>query len=315
MSDVLTEAFTLLRTQTALYALARIGGAWGVRFPAASGAYFHLIDGGDSWLDVDGVANGMQLASGDVVLLAHGSPHRLTRTPGGPIRVDFDPQTWRPNYVAVADDGSDDPGGGYTLVCGAVELSDVAANPLFAALPPIVHLPATNPAFAELSSTLAALSREKSSGALGSDVLLARLGDVLLMQVLRAWLEQQEPASGGWLGAIQDPQIGAAIAAIHAEPEAPWTVARLAARARLSRSRFAQRFSTAVGEPPLAYVLRWRMTVAAELLQAGERTAKDVGRVVGYTSEPAFSRAFTRFHGTPPGRYARTRPTPMSDAG
>jgi AraC-like DNA-binding protein len=313
MADVLSEAFALLRTRTTLYAVARIGGAWGVRFPAASGAYFHLIDGGDSWLVLDGVANGVHLGPGDVVLLAHGSPHQLTRTLGGPIRVDFDPETWRPNYIAVADDG-DDSGPGYTLVCGAVELGDVGANPLFDALPSIVHLPATNPAHAELSTTLAALNRERSTGALGSEVLLARLGDVLLMRVLRAWLEQEEPADGGWLGALRDPQIGAAIAAIHAEPQAPWTVTGLAERASLSRSRFAQRFRTEVGEPPLAYVKRWRMTVAAEFLRSGDRTVKDVGRVVGYTSEPAFSRAFTRFYGTPPGRYARTARTPMSDA-
>jgi transcriptional regulator GlxA family with amidase domain len=116
-------------------------------------------------------------------------------------------------------------------------------------------------------------------------------------------LAEQQPGTGGWLGALRDPQIGMAVSAIHAAPEHEWTVAALAASTGLSRSRFAERFTTLVGEPPLTYLQRWRLTLAANMLRTGQRTVADIANAVGYKSEPAFSRAFTRFHGTPPRKF------------
>jgi AraC-like DNA-binding protein len=306
--DVLADVLEVLRIRSTLYALARLTGEWGVGFPAGHGAYFHAVEGHEAWLRVEGEEE-RRLAPGDVVLLAHGSPHRLTHSRGGPVRVGFDPLTWRPNQASVAAASQEDLAQGRwgTLVCGAVEPHDAVSNPLFAALPAIVHLTAQSPGLDDLRATLALIDRAGFSDGPGARVLMARLGDVLLVTILRAWLAEQSPGRGGWLGALRDPQIGAAIAAVHAAPDAPWTVTDLARHAALSRSRFSQRFTEAVGEPPLSYVQRWRMMLAAALLQAGDRTVAEVAHAVGYHSAPAFSRAFTQHHGSSPRRHARTR--------
>jgi AraC-like DNA-binding protein len=302
--DVLTEVLEMLRIRTTLYAVARLNGQWGVRFPQSGGAYFHFLDGHQGWLSVDGEQDAHGLGIGDVVLLAHGSAHRVTRSAGGPIRVAFDADTWLPNRLGVAAPEPRDDGPAATLVCGKVEVHDLAGNPLLAALPTVVRLPASGEGRGDLSATLALIDRDRAWEGPGSEVLLARLGDVLLIQIIRAWLAQQEPGHSGWLSALRDPQIAAALAAIHAAPQRPWTVAGLAHEAALSRSRFAQRFTALVGEPPLAYVSRWRMARAATLIRTTDRTVGDIATAVGYRSEPAFTRAFTRHYGTSPRRYS-----------
>jgi AraC-like DNA-binding protein len=306
MRDVLTEVLNLLRIRTTLYALTQLRGEWGVAFPAGDLAYFHVVTGAGAHLTVEG-QDGRVLEAGDAVLLAHGSAHRVTSSPHGPVLAAFDPGTWRANGRSVAEPAGPDDGrqqGPTTgLVCGAVLLESPRANPLIGALPTLVHLPAGSPRRSELDGTLALIDREGTAAGPGSEVLLARLGDILLVQTVRAWLAEQPASQGGWLGALRDPQIGTAIAAIHAAPERPWTVAALAETAALSRSRFSERFSSLVGQPPLSYLQRWRMTLAADMLRRGDRTVADIGHAIGYRSEPAFSRAFRRIHGIPPRRF------------
>jgi AraC-like DNA-binding protein len=307
MSDVLTEVLNMLRISTTLYALAELTGEWGVAFPDSELAYFHLITGGAAWLTVEG-AGATPLGPGDAVLLARGSAHRITAGQGGTVRADFDPNTWMANRRAAATSGAreawpeDQPA--VTLVCGAVRLESPRSNPLTDVLPAVLHLPAGNSRREDLEGTLAMIEREGAAGGPGSEVLLARLGDVLLVQVIRGWLARQQPGEGGWLTALRDPQIGAAIAAIHDDPGQPWTVASLARAANLSRSRFSERFGQLVGEPPVTYLQRWRMTQAAHMLRAGQASVAEISRAVGYRSEPAFRRAFTRSHGAPPRRFA-----------
>ncbi len=275
-------------------------------FPADDLAYFHVVTGAGAHLTVED-QEGRALNAGDAVLLAHGSAHAVTSARVGPVLATFDPDTWRANgrSAAAAADAADDRRAEPTtgLVCGAVLLEDPRANPLIGALPMLVHLPAGSPRRGELDGTLALIDREGNAAGPGSEVLLARLGDVLLVQTVRAWLAEQPVGQGGWLGALRDPQIGTAIAAIHSAPERRWTVAALAETAALSRSRFSERFTSLVGQPPLGYLQRWRMTLAANMLRTGERTVADIGHAVGYQSEPAFSRAFRRIHGVPPRRF------------
>lgn len=303
--DVLADVLGRLRVRTTLYTLARLRGDWGVAFPVATSAYFHVVGGAGAWLTLPGdEPHERWLASGDVVLLARGSEHRLTSAPGGRVRVLFDPSAWRANRIVGADAGS--AAAPAALVCGAVAVQGAAGGSLFGALPTVVHIAAASRHSEGLAAVLTLIDREGEATGPGSEVLLARLGDVLLIQILRAWLAEHDRGDhGGWLGALSDPEVGAAIAAVHADPGAPWTVAALAARAALSRSRFAERFTALVGESPLAYVARWRMIVAAELLRDSDRTVADIGLTVGYRSEPAFSRAFSRFHEVSPRRYAR----------
>ncbi|MGQ0593518.1 MAG: helix-turn-helix domain-containing protein [Gammaproteobacteria bacterium] len=120
-----------------------------------------------------------------------------------------------------------------------------------------------------------------------------------------AWLASLAEDAGGWLGALRDRHIGLALAAIHQFPERDWTVASLAAQTGLSRSPFSARFNALVGEPPLSYLTRWRMNTATRLLRETDLGLAGIAGRVGYTSEAAFSKAFTRRFKTAPGAYRR----------
>ena len=135
---------------------------------------------------------------------------------------------------------------------------------------------------------------------------MARLLDLLLIEAIRHWVVH-DPGAGGpsWLTALRDPAIAGVLALLHARPSEPWTLERLAGEAHLSRTTLARRFTEAVGEPPLAYLTRWRMHLAAARLKHTSDTVEVIAREVGYTSEHAFNRAFARHRGNPPGRYRR----------
>lgn len=301
-TDPLTQVLSLMRVSTTLFAMADLPGAWGVEFPRGDGAYFHVLDGDDGWLHIGG-GPPERLRSGDVVLLAHGSPHRLTSSPDATVSVVFDPVLWEANAVVAAAAPGPAAAGRATLVCGAVDIDNPTAHPLLDALPDMLRIGRDDPSAAALELTLRLLQRETNGAGPGSQTLLARLGDVLFVQLMRVWA-RQHTLDTGWLGAVQDPQLGPAIAAFHADPAAAWTVASLAEAAHLSRSRFAERFTQSVGQTPLAYIAAWRLTVAADHLTSGASVAQ-AARQVGYSSEPAFSRAFTRHHGHPPSRHAK----------
>ncbi len=138
--------------------------------------------------------------------------------------------------------------------------------------------------------------------------MITRLSDVLVVQALRAWLESDPAAQSGWLGALQDPQIGRAISLIHREPGRDWTVASLADKIPMSRSAFAARFTELVGEPAMSYVTRWRMHLAAAALRDEGATVAELADRFGYRSEAAFARAFKRVVGSPPGAVRRAGP-------
>jgi len=192
------------------------------------------------------------------------------------------------------------------LVCGSFRLERADAHPLLEFLPPLLHLrPAENAAAEWMEATLRFLARETREARPGTETIVSRLTDVLFVQVLRAWIETAPEGRGGWLGALRDRQIGAALAHLHRSPDRGWTNASLAEAVGMSRSRFAARFTALVGEPPLTYLSRWRLETAAGLLGDGALGLAEVAARVGYESEAAFSKAFRRRFGTPPGAYRR----------
>lgn len=194
------------------------------------------------------------------------------------------------------------------LVCGSFRFERRDAHPLLELLPPLIHLrPAEAPAAEWLEATLRFLAWETREAKPGTETIVSRLTDVVFVQVLRAWIEALPEGRGGWLGALRDRQVGAALALVHRAPERDFTNASLAAAVGMSRSRFAARFSALVGEPPLAYVSRWRLETAAGLLRDGALSLGEVAERVGYDSEAAFSKAFRRRFGSPPGAYRRSR--------
>jgi AraC-like DNA-binding protein len=129
--------------------------------------------------------------------------------------------------------------------------------------------------------------------------------DIILLQAVRVWIEEQPQDRGGWLGALRDPHIGAALGLIHCEPQRKWSVSALAREVAMSRSIFAAKFTSLVGEPPLTHLTGWRLWQASRLLAEENLPVGEVALRVGYESEPAFSKAFKRHFGQPPLAYRR----------
>jgi AraC-like DNA-binding protein len=156
-----------------------------------------------------------------------------------------------------------------------------------------------------MQSTLRLMAAEAEELRPGGEAVITRLGDILVIQAIRSWIGSDPAAQTGWLGALQDRQIGRAISLIHRDPARAWTVASLADEVAMSRSAFAARFTELVGEPAMQYVARWRMNVALNSLKEERATVAELASRLGYRSEAAFARAFKRVIGVPPGAVKR----------
>ncbi len=200
------------------------------------------------------------------------------------------------DVVVVSDEERTMSGDGPCVtLCGAYEVNPSRLHPLLRSLPPLLR--------ASSSPAVALLNAELAQPDLGSDALVPALLDVLLVHALRSWCTT---TGDGWAAALRDHPVATALQAMHAAPAAPWTVATLAATAGLSRATFARRFTSRTGQPPLAYLTWWRMTLAARLLRSADAPLNSVAAAVGYGSEFAFATAFKRSFGIAPGRYRRS---------
>jgi AraC-like DNA-binding protein len=167
----------------------------------------------------------------------------------------------------------------------------------------VIHIPGKQGRMAEgFAEIVDWIGRESISQQSGSEVMLRRLTEMLFIQVVRIWIDQQAQATGGWLAALRDQPISMALGLIHQSPERGWKVEELADAVALSRSAFSARFTHLVGEPPVKYLTRWRMHVATRLLK-NEVSVDRIARQLGYDSEAAFRKAFKREVGIPPARY------------
>jgi len=180
-------------------------------------------------------------------------------------------------------------------------------HPLHAQLPPIIHLTyEQRSALPWLEATLRFLLHETYQKSDGSDMMAVRLVDLLFVQVIRAWFQEQPDGEAGWLGALRDPSIGHALGLIHQYPADPWTVHSLAKAVGMSRSSFSARFQSLVSSPPLAYLTQVRMNLAAIVLKGDEHVSlTEAASQVGYDSESSFGRAFKRYFGVSPGVFRR----------
>jgi AraC-like DNA-binding protein len=193
-----------------------------------------------------------------------------------------------------------------TIIGGGFQIENGERSPLLAALPSIIHVPGDGgSAVRWLESTLQFVAAEMAAGQPGAETVVSRLADILFVQAVRAHLAQSGEHATGWLRALTDRKIGPALSLIHQRPERPWTVESLAFEIGMSRSAFAARFTELVGEPPLGYLTRWRMTKASRLLRSTTSSIGEVAGQVGYEAEAAFSKAFKRWNGLAPGTYRR----------
>jgi AraC-like DNA-binding protein len=189
---------------------------------------------------------------------------------------------------------------------GFFSVQSVKMNPLFAALPPLIHLRGSDPHVKRwLQPTLAFIDAEIASNQQGARTVLRRMADVLFIQAVRAYVARQDRCTRGWLRGLSDKRIARALSAIHDRYAAPWTLDGLAHEAGMSRTAFAVTFKELVGESPMAYLQRWRVLRAANALRGDGMTLSRAAEAVGYGSDIVFAKAFKRITGESPGRYRR----------
>jgi AraC-like DNA-binding protein len=272
-------------------------------------AHFGMVSRGNCWLSVDGIDSPIPLTGSDCFLLAPGISYTLRD----------DPHTSPRSFCEVAPkDGSNviQYGGGgapTTIISGFLSFEAASLKPVTQLLPKLILIQADQARSLALHSTLQLLASEMMEQAPGSEVVAKRLAEVLFIQAIRAHIASgAESCRRGWLRAIFDPKIGAALKSIHENVDRPWTVESLSEAAGMSRSAFASHFKELLGQTPLDYVTEWRMQKATHLLQQGDKKLIEIARSVGYESDAAFSKAFKRIVGVTPGEYRVARTAPMT---
>ncbi|MEV0148215.1 MULTISPECIES: AraC family transcriptional regulator [unclassified Nonomuraea] len=303
--DVLSDVVALMRSGQPRSARVAWRAPWGQRFPAVPGsAGFQVILQGSCWL-VPPSGGPVALGVGDVVFFPHGHGYGLADAPSTPLAEPVcDPLEDAELFVS---DSVGHDGPTTVTLCAGYRLDARHAHPLLRELPETIHLPARLGRHPELRAAVDLLGNEVGNPRPGADTIVLALLDMLLLYILRAWLEEPAAPAGatGWASALTDPAVGAALDALHRAPARPWTVQTLAAQAGMSRATFSRRFAALVGRPPLTYLTWWRLTVAAGLLRASDAPLGEVASRVGYTSEFAFANAFKRQYGIAPGKYRR----------
>ena len=234
-SDAVGAALHVLRMSGTFYCSSDLRGPWGLRLPETPGClWFHVVTSGTATIVVGDEV--VTLSPSDVVLLPRGEGHEMRSTdppPRSPApNVLTLPHTWYGERYATITYGGD--GAPTTMICGAVRLEHPMAERLVALMPDIVHVP-VSPLTARLHDTLRLIALEVEETRPGGEAVITRLADVLVVQMLRAWLSHDPSARTGWLGALADPDIGRALALVHADPAHEWTVAGLARELALSR--------------------------------------------------------------------------------
>jgi AraC-like DNA-binding protein/mannose-6-phosphate isomerase-like protein (cupin superfamily) len=305
--DILADLLQSLHLHSTLYCRAKMGAPWGFRVSRREVASFHIVTGGTSWLTVEGLDQPVLLTQGDLVILPHGHAHTMTDHPNTPVTMLEDLVLTQPGEK----DGifsSEGQGTVTTLVCGGLELEDHTANPLYSILPPFLHMSSRHEQSMPWLATIVKLVKaEANVHQPAAEAIITRLSEILFIQAVRAYMSSTGDGNGGWLAALKDPQIGQALALIQHQPGEPWTVESLASRVSLSRSAFSAKFKQLVGEPPMQYITRVRLTKAAALLRTQSATLVEVALSIGYDSEVAFSKAFKRYFGIAPGAYRQGR--------
>jgi AraC-like DNA-binding protein len=309
LMDVLSNVLNLTNLATHVRGAREFVAPWGIAVDAQEHSAVHIVRRGSCWLRRQG-DEPIRLHAGDVVLFSHGDAHALS---SDPLMRDLEPYqeaiARAQGSVVPPRRGRSDPATESTfLQCAGYELSREGTHPLLSLLPPVIRIPASQAQpDSELQLLLRLLTQESSRRDAGTELVLPRLIDTLFVYIVRAWLRDQPEGSCGWLGALRDPQISKALSLIHERPQEPWTVETLARAVAMSRAAFAKRFAELVGEPPLAYVTRWRMDIAAKLLRESRETVARIAGRVGYVSETAFAKAFRRRRQLAPGAYRYVR--------
>ncbi|MFI6300047.1 AraC family transcriptional regulator [Nonomuraea sp. NPDC050790] len=305
--DPLADLLDGVRARSAAFCQAILEPPWSLRI--ADGAMLALATAlrGHAWIVPDG-GEPVLMRTGDVAIVKGPAPYTIGDDPATAPDIIVCPgnRLTTMDGVDVTDElrlGPRTSGltrdGSAIVASGTYQVSGEVGDRLLNALPAVVLVPrASTP-----SPVMELLAQEVNGEGPGQQVVLDRLLDLALIATLRAWFARPEAKAPGWYQAQSDPLIGPALKLIHGDPARPWTVALLAEKVGASRAAFARRFASLVGEPPMAYLTGWRITLAADLLRSSDITIDSVARHVGYANAFALSVAFKRVRGLSPSRH------------
>lgn len=317
MSDTLSDVLRAVRLTGAVFFSVDASAPWVAEAPRGCvvGPHimpgvehvieYHVVSGGSCWaslLDEPPI----QLHEGDVVVFPQGDAHVMSSAPG--MRGEPDPELFVRAGQSRLPLAMSMQGGGVErarLVCGFLGCDARPYNPLLAALPRVIHLPASGTSESVARRLVELAVAESNAREAGAECLLARLSELLFIEVVRRYAASMPSEGVGWFSALRDGQIGRALGELHERPAHPWTLEELAKEVGMSRSVLAERFCHFVGVPPIQYLAKWRIQLAASHLRAGKDSLAEIADRVGYGSEAALSRAFKRWVGVAPALYRR----------
>ena len=300
--DPLSDVLSLLRPRSCVAGGFDAGAPWSIQYPKNEGIKCYALVSGACWLAVDGVADPVRLTAGDCFLLPRGRPFRLASD------LALTPVNAASAYRAARPGGLISMGGGgdCLIVGGYFALTGKQAGVLLGVLPPIVHI-RKEADRAALRWSLERMTLELRERQPGDVLVVQHLAYMMLVQALRLCLAEGARGGVGWLYALADRQMSAAISAMHDDPAHRWTLQALAERAGMSRTSFAVKFKRTVGVSPMDYLARWRMMLAGDRLTHSSDPLSAIAQDLGYESESAFSTAFKRVMGCSPRQYGRDR--------
>jgi AraC-like DNA-binding protein len=315
--DALSEVLKVLRLNTGFFLEAQFTAPWCIDsapgkddlrniLPHAEHvSIYHLVTEGACKAKLPDDSGEIELAAGDLILFPHGECHRLgSDLHRAPVRAEA--------LVLPGPDGAimriEHGGGGARtrFVCGYLACDERLCRPLIDSLPRMLRVPVGDGAAgAWVMSTLQRGAAETLAPKPGTGAVLAKLSELLFVEAIRRHIEMHPQEQRGWFAGLRDPHVGAALALLHADPGRAWTVDEIGREVSLSRSTLAGRFTELIGEPPMQYLTRWRLALAAQVLGNGHEPLARVAARVGYESDAAFNRAFKREFGMPPAAWRR----------
>jgi AraC-like DNA-binding protein len=291
-ADPLSNVLDVLGARVTRRTRMEAAGEWALSFPAMDRLKFIAVLRGSAWMLLPSRAPQV-VRAGDVCLVGR-TPYVVASDPA-PAPVDGQ------RYFGASGGDSARLGGDETMgIGGTVAFASDNADFLLDMLPDFLLIPCASPGSGAIATILDMMTRELEQDRIGGEVVSSRLADLLLVEAIRAHATQSEQAGIGWLGALSDPRLGRVLRAMHDDVSRPWTVAGLAGIAGMSRAAFSAAFTRRIGQPPLAYLRAWRLTIARAALARGDATVATIARNVGYESQSAFGHAFKREFGSPP---------------